>query len=110
MRKNYRNVVLDNVENNYTTYKEAELNKLPIEIFDDAYQIHFYETMRDFFNYTNNLGKGIYALLARDENYILDRLYNHYMRDWESTVSTDEQIEDFINDYYYTNSERGSEM
>lgn len=109
MKKNYRDIVLKNVEDNYDTFKEAELAKSKIEIYEDAYKINFMENITDFLEYAEFSDK-IYAFLARDKDRVLDEFYNHYMRDWDRSVANPDEIEDFIRDYYDAYAGRGSEM
>jgi len=108
--KDYRAIVQQNAGDNFEAFKEAELAKPKAEIFADAYKIFFMETVADFFDYDDSLESKVYAFLARDKDRILDRLYNHYMKEWGATVSTDEEISDFVRGYYDMYSARGSAM
>ena len=108
MKKNYRGIVLRNVEDNFAAFKDAELTKPKIEIFDNAYKINFMENVMDFFEYDDSFDNDVYAFLAKDKDRILDNLYKHYMKHWDNTVSSVDEITDFVRDYYDTYSERGS--
>jgi hypothetical protein len=110
MKKNCRDKVLQNVEDNFAAFKAAELAKPKTEIFDDAYKINFMENVTDFFEYDDSFDDTDYAFLARQGNRILDRLYDHYMKDWDSTAANDEQISDLVRNYCAVYSERGAEM
>lgn len=108
MKKN-RAIVLQNVEDNFAAFKEAELAKTKGEIFDDAYKINFMEDVLAYFE-NNEFDNKMYAFFARDKDHILDNLYKHYMKYWDNTISGEDEISVFVRDYYETHSERGSEM
>lgn len=107
MKKNYRDIVVRNTAANFAAFQATELAKTKIEIFDDAYHIHFMDNVQAYFDYTQ-LDRETYKTLARDGDRVLDSLYGHYMRDWESTLSNDDDIADFVRDYCNTRqAERG---
>jgi len=112
MKTNYRNIVVRNAAANFAAFQTAELKKTKIQIFDDAYQIHFMDNVQAYFDYTE-LDKETYKTLARDGDKILDNLYRHYMREWEQTLANDDDIADFVRDYCNTRKaekKRGAEM
>jgi hypothetical protein len=111
MKKNYRNIVVRNAAANFAAFQTAELAKTKIEIFDDAYHIHFMDNVQSYFDYTE-LDDKSYKTLARDGDKILDNLYSHYMREWECTLSNDNDIADFVRNYCNTRpaERKGAEM
>jgi len=110
MRKNYKQLLTQNVEANYFAFRDEKLGQSKEDIYDSAYKIFFYENTYEHFMSEPNFtfDKNVSKFLARDGDKILDNLYDHYIT-YYKTVSSCEEIDDLIHDYYKTYS-RGSEM
>lgn len=104
----YRAAVAENVTQEYNDFYAAEMQKSKEEIFNDAYQIHFYNELKEFLTSeaeSHYLVTDGFRCLYQGGKSVLACLYDYYLKDEYASTVNWEEINDFINRYnekYYS--------
>jgi len=105
--------IIEEVNNEFVTFKQEEIRKPALEIFQDAPKIDGYMTFSDYFAnmetyedlYDSVMGK-IVDLFFNDGSQkvredILSVLWNGYLHVEDASIDGNAAIDDFINDLYF---------
>lgn len=97
---NYRQIVIDNVTEEYADFRETELKKPKEQIYEDYYKIHVYEELKEFLLAQEpQMDDAHYRSLAADGKSVLALLYDDYLSREYSSITTWEDICDFVTTY-----------
>lgn len=104
---NYKEKVIQSVENEYEQFRIDELNQMPEQIFQDCHQIYFYREIADYIMSTlNELPEQHCRCLYEERGSILPCLWDYYLKSVYATVDSYKEIEQMIKSYnerYHTN-------
>lgn len=96
----YRQIVMANVTEEYNEFRKEELQKSKEQIFDDYYRIHVYEELKEFLTAEEpQMDEKHYRCLAADGKSVLSLLYDDYLDREYSSITTWEDIRDFVTTY-----------
>lgn len=100
------------IEQEYRQYKEYKLTKSNKEIFDDAYEISSYTALHDYFT-SDCVDETIVKsanLLLKNKGSILGDLYDRYLKTEYATLTTYDDIKDFVIDNYLLKLKQNQEV
>ena len=98
---NYVNSVQKSVNSEFNDFKESELKKTKNEIFNDYYQIYFYEEMSNFLinNDDSLLDTLHWECLNQDKGNILNFMYQYYLKNEYASINNYEDLTDLVVEY-----------
>ena len=96
----YKKLVGENAEKEFAAFYNAEIQKSKDEIFNDSYEIRFYDEMRTFLTSEGtNMDEMCYRSIAEDGEAAIGLIYYYYLKDEYSSINTWEDIVDMVNAY-----------
>lgn len=106
---NYKAAVAENAKQEFNKFHAAEMKKTKEEIFNDYYEIHFYNELKEFLTADEEnccLDDDGFRCLYEDGTSVIACLYDYYLKDEFASTTNWEEISDFIkryNERYYSN-------
>lgn len=112
---NYRSEIAENVTQEFNDFYNAEMNKSKDEIFYEYYKINFYNELKDYLTADDDfyLNEDTLKCLQKEGKDVLDSLYTCYLKDEYASVSSWDEIGDFIMRYcerYHSDIMGGTEI
>ena len=100
----YMEEVKIGISEEFMNFRKETLSKTKEEIFDDYYKIYFMNEISDFLIVfdKNMIDEKHWKSLYEDNGSLLNLLYDYYLKNEYATISTTEDIIDFICNYNKT--------
>lgn len=98
----YRAKVAGNATKEFNNFCGTEIEKTKEEIFNDYYQIHFYNELKEFLSAdgeTHYLDANSFRCLYQEGKSVIACLYDYYSKDEYASTHNWEEISDFIQRY-----------
>ncbi len=99
---NYIEDIRESVDIEFTEFKKYQLSRTKEQIFDNFYQIHFYDELHNYLVFCDDeyfLDKKHCKALYEDKGHILSSLYDYYLKDEYSSINSYEDVEDLLVSY-----------
>lgn len=100
-KQNYVELVQNAVFDEFESFKKKELLKSKKEIFEDNYQIRFYDEVSNFLECIDDgaLDNIHWKCLNEDSGSILNKMYNYYLNSEYASINNTDDLLDLITDY-----------
>ncbi len=99
MKINYMEEVQESVLLEYLDFKKQELTKDKEDIFNDYYEIHFYEEMSNYISSLDESDKETFQCLYKDKGSVLSLMYQYYLKNEYASINNYEDISDLVRNY-----------
>lgn len=98
---NYIEAVQNAVFDEFEDFKKQELLKSKEQIFDDNYQIRFYDEVSNFLECVDDavIDEIHWKCLNEDKGKILSNMYEYYLDSEYASINNSEDLIDLIVDY-----------
>lgn len=93
-----KKIFMNVINKEYSIFKYRMLANCPRAIYDSCNIIRFYECVREYFLYNENMDLRIIDVMYGEDN-IISLLYHYYMQHEECGVGTWEEIDEMIDMY-----------
>ena len=91
--------VAQNAEVEFKIFKNLELEKGKKEIFEDNYEIRFYDAIHEFLTSENLLQSDELEVISSESVNFIGLLYDYYLKNEHASITTWEDITDMISRY-----------
>lgn len=112
----HKDMVVKRVTDEFDLFYAKEMNKTKGQIFDDFYEIHFYNEMKDFLTsecVSCYLDEDEFECLYKDGDEVLANLYSYYLKQEYASINNWDDIRGLVKGYnarYHSDIMGGTEI